>query len=85
MGDYQTATSRWCRPLVLALVIAAYYGIQGHLEVEAAMVRQWFAEDAELLHVQDQASLTDGLLPDVQRSGRRFFGNWLDLAARQLA
>ena len=78
------ATSRWCRPQVLALGAAAY-GIQGHLEVEAAMVRQWFAEDAELLHLQDQVSLTDGLLPEVQRSGRRFFGNWLALAAQQLA
>ena len=35
--------------------------------------------------MQDQASLTNGLLPEVQRSGRRFFGNWLDLAAQQLA
>ena len=77
------ATSPWCRHQILALGVAAY-GIQGHLEGELAMIKQWFTEDPDLASIRSQQPLTDGLLPEVQHCGQRFFGNWLDLAARQL-
>ena len=78
------AISPLCHNQIAALGPAAY-GVQGHMELDQTMVERWFAEDDDLVPIAQQARFNGTGLESLMPIGRRFYGNWLALAAEQLA
>ena len=78
------ASSPLCHNQIAALGPAAY-GLQGHMELDQAMVERWFAEDDDLRPIAHQAQFNQAGLEALMPVGQRLYGNWLSLAAQQLA
>lgn len=78
------ASSPLCHNQIAALGPAAY-GVQGHMELDQAMVERWFAEDDDLRPIAHQSRFSRTGLETLMPIGRMLYGNWLTLAARQLA
>ena len=78
------ASSPLCHNQIVALSPAAY-GVQCHMEVDHDLVKRWFAEDEDLATVAHQGQLNRSGLEALMPIGRVFYGNWLTLAAQQLA
>lgn len=78
------ASSPLCHNQIAALGPAAY-GVQGHMELDQAMVERWFAEDDDLRPIAHQARFNQAGLEALMPVGRTLYGNWLTLAAQQLA
>ena len=78
------ASSPLCHNQIAALGPAAY-GVQGHMELDRSMAERWFAEDEDLRPLARQARFNGAGLERLTPVGRTFYGNWLTLAAQQLA
>ncbi len=78
------ASSPLCHNQIVALGPAAY-GVQGHMELDKDMVERWFIEDEDLHTISQQAELNGAGLEKLRPIGRTFYGNWLEMAAGQLA
>ena len=78
------ASSPICQNQIAALGPAAY-GVQGHMELDEDMAKCWFAEDDDLRSIAQQAQFNRAGLETLMPIGRTFYGNWLTLAAKQLA
>ncbi|MXW40669.1 MAG: type 1 glutamine amidotransferase [Synechococcus sp. SB0668_bin_15] len=78
------ASSPLCHNQIAALGPAAY-GVQGHMELDPSMAERWFAEDDDLRPIAHQARFNQVGLEALMPVGRTLYGNWLTLAAQQLA
>lgn len=78
------ASSPLCHNQIVALGPAAY-GVQGHMELDQGMAERWFAEDDDLRPIAQQARFNGAGLESLMPIGRILYGNWLALAAEQLA
>lgn len=78
------ASSPLCHTQIATFGPAAY-GVQGHMELDQGMVERWFAEDEDLRTIAHQAQFNGAGLETLMPIGQTFYGNWLALAAKQLA
>jgi GMP synthase-like glutamine amidotransferase len=72
----------WCRPQMVQVGPRAV-GIQGHVELDGASHRRWFAEDPDLRSLPDRAEqerIGTEELRVLRPLGERLLSNWLDQA-----